>query len=103
VLFMHRWKHVSPKKLSARKRGSFVDRSAKSPSVFHCFYDGLVCSKPCDYDDEDSGKVVSLGACYTVRRDCKIRFCSRLKGERPDPSSVKDLVRKAMLEDSSNC
>jgi hypothetical protein len=96
---MHRWKHVSPKKLSVRKR--LVEERARS--AFRCFYDGLVCSKPFNYVDKDSGKSVSMGACYTVRRDCKIRFCSRFKGKRPDPSSVKDLIRKAMLEDSSNC
>lgn len=94
-----RWKHVSPSKLSARARKRLVEER----SVFRCFYDGLVCSKPRNHIDEDSRKVVSLGACVTVSRDRKVRFCSRFKGKRPDPSSVKDLIRKAMLEDSSNC
>lgn len=92
-----RWKHVSPSKLSLRKR--VVEERERS--VFRCFHDGLACSKPRNHIDEDSGKSVSLGACFRVSRDGKVRFCSRFKGKRPDPSVFEDLVRKALAEESS--
>jgi len=91
-----RWKHVSRSKLSVRKR--LVEERERS--AFRCFHDGLVCSKPFDYVDEDSGKSVSMGACFHVARDGKVRFCSRFKGKRPDPSFFEDLIRKAELEHS---
>ena len=75
-----RWKHVSPKKLSVRKR--LVEERVRF--AFRCLYDGLVCSKPSDYVGEDSGKSVSAGACFRVSRDGKVRFCSRFKGKRVD-------------------
>jgi hypothetical protein len=93
---VNRWKHISPSKLSVRKR----KRLAEERSVFRCLHDGEVCSKPRKHFDEDLGKSVSVGACIRVFRDGKVHFCSRFKGKRPDPSFFEDLIRKAELEHS---
>jgi hypothetical protein len=88
------WKRVSEKKLPVRKR------SVKNGSVLGCVYNDSACVRVREDFDVDLEKSVSYRACVDFGVDGRIRrMCPKFK-ESADFPYRKDLVRKALLEDS---
>jgi hypothetical protein len=110
-----RFKHVSVKKLSVRKRLSVkgVKLSARKRdileksglpllddgSVFKCPYDKCVCANPLRYFDEATGKPFVNGDCFSFTElGVMLRVCSRFKGKLPSFEKLKDLAVDAVAE-----